>query len=244
MIGGPKTAAVIPAFNEANRIGKVVRTVVASGLFDEVIVVSDGSTDATVAEAREAGATLVHEFPSNHGKGAALAHGVMHTDAEVVCFFDADLKGLAAEHIRLTLEPVVAGLRHMNVGLRDRGPFWTAIAKRLPLVGGERALRREIFDLLPEKYLRGFKIETALNYFCRANRLPCGFVVLSGLSIVRKMTKVGFWRGLAGYVAMWAEVAAAMIEVRLARAQFRENGTHMGHKHRPGHLPEEVVPRT
>ena len=244
MTGGPKTAAVIPAFNEANRVGNVVRTVVASRFFDEVIVVSDGSTDATAAEAREAGATLVHELPGRRGKGAALAHGVMHTDAAVVCFFDADLKGLAAEHIRLILEPVVSGRRQMNVGLRDRGPFWTAVAKIMPLVGGERALRREIFDLLPEKYLRGFKIETALNYFCRANRLPYGFVVLSGLGIVRKMTKVGFWRGLAEYVSMWFEVTEAMIEVRSARSQFREKGAHMSHKHRPGHPPEEVVPRT
>jgi len=241
----PRTAAVIPAFNEERTVSDVVRTVAGSGLFDEVIVVSDGSADRTAERAREAGATLVHELPRNHGKGAALAHGVMHTDAEVVCFFDSDLKGLTAEHVRLILEPVTSGQRYMNVGLRDRGPFWTPLAMRLPLVGGERALRREIFDVIPERYLHRFKVETALNYFCRANGLPYGLVVLPGLGIIRKMQKVGFWNGLKEYVIMWTEVAWAMVQVRLVRAQFREMGQHMGHKHRAGRPPgEEEVPRT
>ncbi len=228
---GPKRAAVVPAYNEAKTIKDVVRTVVESGFFDEVIVVSDGSTDGTCGEARAGGATLVHDLPWKHGKGAAMAHGVAHTDADVVCFFDADLKGLKREHVALIMEPVVSGKLWMNVGLRDRGPFWTALAKRLPLVGGERALRREIFDMIPEKYLSGFKVETALNYFCRANGLRYGFAVLPGVGIVRKMQKVGVWRGFAEYVRMWAQVGWAMIQVCLARRQFRQMGQHMSHKH-------------
>ncbi len=228
---GPKRAAVVPAYNEAKTISSVVRTIAGSGFFDETIVVSDGSSDGTAEAARAAGATLVHELPWKHGKGAAMAHGVAHTDADVVCFFDADLKGLTAEHVRLIMEPVVSGQRAMNMGLRDRGPFWTALAKRLPLVGGERALRRDIFDMIPEKYLSGFKVETALNYFCRVNGLPYGLVVLSGLGIVRKMQKVGIRRGFVQYVKMWAQVLWAMLQVRLARRQFRQMGQHMSHKH-------------
>jgi len=224
-------AAVVPAYNEEKTIGEVVRTLIASGLFEDVIVVSDGSTDGTAREAHRAGATLVPQFPVKHGKGAAMGHGVAHTDAPVVCFFDADLKGLTAEHARQVLEPVITGRRYMNVGLRDRGPFWTRVAMFLPLVGGERAIRREIFDLIPDKYLEGFKVESALNYFCRINRLPYGFTVLPGLTIVRKMQKVGIWRGFRQYVRMWKQVFWAMLQVRLARREFAEHGTHMGHHH-------------
>ncbi|MBI4458304.1 glycosyltransferase family 2 protein [Candidatus Uhrbacteria bacterium] len=227
-----RAAAIIPAYNEAKTVGDVVRTVAASKMFAEIVVVSDGSTDDTSRIAKEAGATLVHEMPWKHGKGAAMGHGVMHADAEAVCFFDADLRGLTVEHVRLLLEPVLAGERYMNVGLRDRGPFWTALMKALPLVGGERALRREIFDAIPEIYLHGFKVESALNYFCRVNGLPYGTVVLPGLGIVRKIAKVGWLRGLRQYLGMWLQVATAMLQVRLAAREFRERGTHMSHKHR------------
>lgn len=231
-LGGLPAAAIVPAFNEEKTVGNVVRTLVSSGFFDEVIVISDGSSDRTVEVAKEAGATLVHEMPKNSGKGAAMGHGVMHTDLPVICFFDADLKGLTVEHARLILEPVVHGKRYMNMGLRDRGPFWTALATRMPMVGGERALRREMFDMIPDKYRSGFKVETALNYFCRVNHLPYGLVVLPGLSIVRKMEKVGVLRGAVQYVRMSTQVVWAMIQVRLARREFKERGTHMSHRHR------------
>ena len=99
------------------------------------------------------------------------------------------------------------------------------------MVGGERAMRREIFDLIPERYLRGFQVESALNYFCKVNGLPYGLVVLKGLSIRRKVDKVGWVRGLYQYARMWLEVGRAMLLVRYARSEFMERGTHMSHKH-------------
>jgi glycosyltransferase involved in cell wall biosynthesis len=227
-----KVAAIVPAYNEEKTVGGVVRALTQSGLFGDIIVVSDGSTDGTADAARRAGATLVHETKENRGKGAALGHGVMHTDAPVICFVDADLVGLTMEHLRDLLGPVIEGQRYMNVGLRDRGRFWTAVAARLPLIGGERAMRREIFEMIPDRYMSRFKVEIALDYFCAANMLPYGSAMLPGLGIVRKMRKVGVLRGLIGYVSMGLQLVWAMIEVRLARRQFVERGTHMSHRHR------------
>lgn len=64
-----KTCVVIPAYGEAGRIGAVVRGVRALGL--DVVVVDDGSTDGTAAEAEAAGATVL-QHGGNRGKGAAL----------------------------------------------------------------------------------------------------------------------------------------------------------------------------
>jgi glycosyltransferase involved in cell wall biosynthesis len=206
--------AIIPAFNEASTVAAVVRELKSSPGIAEVIVVSDGSTDATAAEARAAGAT-VYELPTNQGKGAAMMEGVRHTTAPIVLFADADLKGLTSVHVERMLRPVVDGEMAMCVGLRDKG-FLSGIAKHLPLVGGERALKREVIERIHERYLHRYMVETALNYHCRMKGWPYGGVFLKGLSIRRKMEKVGVWKGLVQYVTMWSQVLVAMATVRLA----------------------------
>lgn len=209
-------AAIVPAFNEQETVGGVVRVLVSSKLFGEVIVVSDGSTDGTAARAREAGASLVHELPFRHGKGAAMAHGVTHTDAPVLFFADADLYGLSKKNLEAVLGPVLDGKKVMNVGIRDRGPFFMKLSAHLPLIGGERALVRKVFEDIPDAYKRGFMVESALNFFCRSRRLRYGSVPCLGLTIRRKTQKVGMLRGALQYLHMWWQIIKAMTTVRLA----------------------------
>lgn len=226
----PKVAAIVPAYNEAKTVGSVVAALKQSSLIDEIVVISDGSTDNTPEVAKAAGANVVHEFPWRHGKGAAVQHGVTHTDAPILFFLDADLIGLTSEHVRQVVEPVIKGERVMNVGLRDRyGAFFTWLATHLPLIGGERAMQRSVFENIPDIYLKGFKIEGALNYYCRANNLPYGSVIMKGIKIVRKMEKFGFWLGLWEYIHMYSQVVKAMIEVRFARKVFTTKGAHWKH---------------
>lgn len=212
----PRVAAIVPAYNEEPTIGDVVRTLVSFSDIDEVIVVANGSTDRTADRAREAGATKVDIMPA-HGKGEAMQHGLTHTDAPIIFFLDGDLRGLTGEHLRLVLKPVLTGEKIMNVGLRDRGPFLMKLAAHLPLIGGERALHRSVFERVPPQYLRGFMVEIAMNYSCRARRLPYGSVPLPGLTIRRKIEKVGFFVGLWQYIKMFSTVFYAMAAVRWAR---------------------------
>ncbi len=68
-------AAIIPAYCEEKHVGEVVRRTLAQ--LDHVLVVDDGSSDATAARAREAGAeVIVH--PQNLGKGEAVKTGLRH----------------------------------------------------------------------------------------------------------------------------------------------------------------------
>lgn len=215
----PIVAAIVPAYNEERTIADVVRGLRSSPLVSEIIVISDGSTDATADRAREAGATLVHELPIRAGKGRAVQHGVAHTDAPILFLCDADLIGLTEQHVRSILDPVLYGEMQMCVGLRDRGRLLMRLQKHLPLIGGERALHRALFERVPEKYLQGYMLEVALNYACRSRGLKYGSVPLWRLDIRRKIAKVGVVRGLVEYVDMYAQVFYAMGAVRLAAAR-------------------------
>ncbi len=211
----PRVAAVIPAYNEEATVGEVVASVRSSPLVDEVIVISDGSSDQTKVIAEAAGA-LVHLLPKNQGKGAAMLHGITHTDAPIIVFFDADLLGLTIDHIERILLPVLSGSRVMNIGLRDRG-WLNPLIPHLPLVGGERALLRHVIEGIPPKYVGGFMVEAAMNYYCRSRKLPYGSVFLPRLSMRRKYEKVGYLKAVVQYARMWLEVGWAIIWVRIAR---------------------------
>jgi len=213
-------AAIVPARDEAKTVARVVKTLKASEGVDEVIVVSDGSSDRTAEEAEAAGADRVLVLTENVGKGDAVKAGAATTRADVLVLCDADLLGLEPSHVERLLRPVLEGRLAMCTGLRDRGPFLTRVIAKLPLLSGERALRREVLDGVPARFLKGFRLEMALNWYCRANRLPYGSVPTLGVGQVRKIEKVGALRGIVGYAVMIWEVAEAMLRVRLAKHEF------------------------
>jgi len=211
-----KVAAIVPAYNEEATIGPIIKTLASSETLDEVIVVSDGSTDRTKEIAEAAGAT-VYQLPRVSGKGAAMLHGVASTDAGVLVFIDADLIGLTHDHIDRLVLPVMSGTKSMNIGIRDRGKILSFLSSHLPLIGGERAMSRQVIEGVPPEYLQGFMVESSLNYYCRSRGLSYGSVHLPGLSIRRKMQKVGIRLGMVQYVKMLAQIIKAMLIVRLAR---------------------------
>ena len=91
-------AAVIPAYHEAVHVGRVAERTRAQ--LDHVLVVDDGSSDATAARARESGAeVIVH--PVNRGKGEAIKNGLRHWLADeaiqFIVLLDADGQHLPEE---------------------------------------------------------------------------------------------------------------------------------------------------
>lgn len=83
---------VIPAYNEAGRIGEVVRAVRGVVPQSRIVVIDDGSTDATRADALAAGAEVI-TMPTNRGYGTALQTGYLyaqHCHAERLVQLDAD----------------------------------------------------------------------------------------------------------------------------------------------------------
>ncbi|MFH1632267.1 MAG: glycosyltransferase [bacterium] len=211
----PKTVAIVPALNEQETISGVVKTLRQSPLVDDVVVVTGASTDKTADLARAAGAQIL-DYPESKGKGQSMIYAVNRSSAPVILFVDADLRGFKIGHIEQLLMPVLSGSRAMNVGERDKGAL-NPISRKMPLISGERAMKREVFVGIPEWFLRGFMVEAALNFYCRSHRLRYGSVFLPGLTMKKKFEKVGWPLAIAQYIKMTFQVLWAMLVVRAAR---------------------------
>ena len=122
----PPFTVTIPCFNEASRIGGTVRATLdylaAESPEAELIVVNDGSTDATASIVREALAgsriqnRLLENFP-NRGKGAAVRNGLLAATKPIGLFFDADLSTPLTE-IPKVIEPIAKGDVDLAFGSR------------------------------------------------------------------------------------------------------------------------------
>ena len=105
----PNYSIVIPAYNESARIPATLKDVVSCirehHWNTEVIVVNDGSTDATAQVvldfARENPEVRLVENPGNHGKGYSVRNGMLQAMGEIVMFTDADLSAPMDEAERL-----------------------------------------------------------------------------------------------------------------------------------------------
>ena len=94
------TSILIPAYNEAESIGGVVRSIAQAGEWREILVIDDGSDDATAERAREAGAQVL-QHPYNKGNGAAVKTGLRRASGEFIVIIDADGQHRAALAPRL-----------------------------------------------------------------------------------------------------------------------------------------------
>ncbi len=103
----PMTVSVIlPAYNEEKTVASVIKTVQALNYVDEIIVVNDGSLDATEKMAKEAGATVI-SHTKNRGKGAAIKTGFKNSKGDVVVFLDADLQKLNPQQVDKMIRPIL-----------------------------------------------------------------------------------------------------------------------------------------
>jgi len=106
---------VIPAYNEADAIAGVVQVLRGAATWREIIVVDDGSRDATARSAEEAGATVVR-LPYNVGNGAAVKNGIRRASGEFVLIIDADGQHPPEDALRLAAK---LGEYDMVIGARS-----------------------------------------------------------------------------------------------------------------------------
>jgi glycosyltransferase involved in cell wall biosynthesis len=160
---------VIPALDEQDAIGGAVRALRASAAWREILVIDDGSTDATGNRAGEAGARVLRH-PYTKGNGAAVKTGIRHATGDYVLIVDGDGQHTAEDACRIAAAlgayDLVVGARSASsqaTGARRRGnALLNAIASHLTgryipdLTSGLRGARREclleFLHLLPNGF--------------------------------------------------------------------------------------------
>jgi glycosyltransferase involved in cell wall biosynthesis len=203
----PRTAIIIPAFNEATRIAAVLEVVAGCAAGRQVWVIDDGSTDDTSAVAQTFAGVQVLRTEENHGKGAAMWAGVAATDAELLVFLDADLRGLRLEHVDALVKPVAEGAAEMSIGLFRGGRGSTDFSHVIaPWVSGQRAIRRDAFLTLDAARASRQGIELLLTRAAREQRWRVVNVPWQGVTHAMKEEKLGLFRGHLARWKMYGEI--------------------------------------
>ncbi|MGC8559842.1 MAG: glycosyltransferase family 2 protein [Phycisphaerae bacterium] len=141
-LSAASVVVIIPALNEQDSVARVISEI--PFWVRRVIVVDNGSTDATADRAREVGAHVVVEPRRGYGQ-ACLTGCAAATDAEILVFLDADLSDYPADMGQL-VEPIIDGRADMVIGSRVMGS-------------------RQRGALLPQQYIGGVLACTLIRLF-------------------------------------------------------------------------------
>ena len=189
----PLVSVCLPARDEATTIGPIVAAVrrdliECEGLVDEIVVIDDGSSDATARVAASEGAlvfsesSILPELPSGSGKGNALWKSLYVCRGDLICWLDADIRNFDTEFVTRLVRPLVDDPRVLFTKGYYRRPLheepngggrvtelmafpllsqWVpGLQHIIQPLSGEYAGRRDILEVLP--FVEGWGVELAL----------------------------------------------------------------------------------
>ncbi|TPW30011.1 glycosyltransferase [Martelella alba] len=203
-------SCIIPAHNEAPRIGAVLSSVIDHPLIDEVIVVDDGSSDGTAAVVRRFERVRLIVLAKNGGKSAAVAAGLNAARFEHLLLLDSDLVGLTRSALTQLIRPVLRGQADVSISLRRNAPWlWKMIG--IDYISGERVLPRRLLGTGAELMsLPGFGMEVAMNAHWIAEGARIAIVRWPDVQSPLKSAKQGLWAGLKADLLMLRDIFATV----------------------------------
>jgi polyisoprenyl-phosphate glycosyltransferase len=201
-----KISAIIPAYNEEITIAEVIKTVKKVPDINNIIVVSDGSTDNTVSIVRGLKVNVC-QMEENVGKGGAIKKGFEKTDSDILLFLDADLVGLTQEHVYSLIDPIRDNIADMTIGIFTHGRLLTDLPQFLmPYLSGQRAMKREIIDSIPNMDLLKYGLELAITKVVKKYNYKVSKVKLEYLTQRVKEEKYGLVEGAKKRLQMYLDI--------------------------------------
>lgn len=175
-------SCLVPAYNEADNIGRVLDALRDMPFLDEVIVLDDGSCDDTAEVVRrrqqQHGALKLISSPANLGKTTTIQRGVLACRGDLVVIIDSDLLNLTPHHVRRLIAAITDHSFDMAILDRagDRKAIWgwTDCSR---FFGGERSFRKRDFLEIAFPERAGFLLEIIMNleYIRRRKRIKTLF---------------------------------------------------------------------
>lgn len=238
--------AVIPAYNEEDYIGTVLDVLINVEDLAQILVVDDGSADATSQIVRQyaqqdARVNLLC-LAQNLGKGGAMVAGAETVEQDLVLFLDADLKGLRPEHVRALCAPVCWGECDMTLGLFTQGRRQTDWSHRLtPFLSGQRCLRWSLYRDAPELGQARWGVEVALSLYAWHHQHTVQKIFWPGVTHAMRMEKQ---HGLGGYwshLKMWLDIGRYFSRYFLFQSLLGQGRNEMS---MPARLPQSARKRS
>jgi glycosyltransferase involved in cell wall biosynthesis len=215
-------SCVVCAYNEADRIRNILDVIVGHPALAEVIVVNDGSTDATEALLKSYPTIRLLSHTPNRGKTYALSRGIAAARYSHLMLLDADLAGVTPADIDALAAPVMRGEAEVSISMRSNS-LWLYRQIGLDFVSGERVAPKwllagavEAMQKLPRWGGEVYMNEIFIRHACRI-----AVVRWPRVMNVRKYNKVGAWRGALAEIKMISDAASVLGPLGLVGQNLR-----------------------
>ena len=207
-------SVIIPAYNEAVGVTRVIEAIRSTAFISEIIVVDDGSHDQTAANALKAAQgdprVQVISHPVNLGKGQAIYTGARACNNSIVVMLDADLTGLKPEHIYSLVKPVLESRMDMTLGIFRGGKLASDFSHwATPWLSGQRCFRLELLRYVNREAAAGYGLETALTIAAKQQDWRCAEIIWRGVSHPPSEFHRGKWQGILTRSKMYAQILRA-----------------------------------
>ena len=196
-------SCIIPTYNEETRIRRVLDVVTSHPLITEIVVVDDGSADATRKIVTEYPHVklIVHE--RNQGKSMAIYTGIKASTGTFLLLIDADLIGMTQEDITKLIQPILEQRADVCISLRRNAPrLWHRIG--IDYISGERIFPRNTIEPHLEAIhaLPGFGLEVFFNRWIIRTKSRIKIVEWNTVDSPYKYKKYGWYRGIIKDIGM------------------------------------------
>lgn len=209
-------SAVIPAYNEEERIESVIIPALNSDIISNIIVVDDGSDDSTSDVVLKYDNIDLIKMNKNCGKAAATKRGIeycLSKKSDIIILLDADLIGLTTKHIELLTLPVLDKGYDMTIGIFKSGRLITDLAQLIaPNLSGQRAMKAYIANEILDLQITGYGIEMSISKLIKKHNLNVHNVVLENVGQITKEEKIGFIKGVMWRIKMYKDIVKHWIE--------------------------------